>query len=298
MIRKATGHTQSVFGQNVFSTGLSPPPCPSQRATNNYPQRVKGETMNTKLCCTVLVVFTVALVGCATVDTTPPPSSKKILRYRLPILTPVEPDKQDQEKDGIRISVAPYTYSANTVVHKEYRLIPSLITVNNQQPAEVREIPSIAITPDTVRLKVKIYNQLERVLRLQGTVVSFQVAGKQANVPKARYEDFLNGIILPRQEVEYEVGGPDLSDLPDNATVAFLLYDIVTATDAAGNPTQRSNFEFFYTLSYQDKQKEVSSSVNRITLGEADAQLLMQRSGGSGNLLYGPGQWVSMPELD
>jgi hypothetical protein len=223
------------------------------------------------------------------------------------MLTPVDPGKQDQEKDGIRVTVAPYTYTPKTVVRKEYRILSpsfspsSFIKVQNQQqqyPAEVKEIPSIAVTPDTIRLKVKIYNRLDHVLRLAGTVVSFQVAGKQANVPKARYEDFLNGIVLPRQEVEYEVGGPDLADLPDNATIAFLLYDIVTATDPAGNPTQRSNFEFFFTLSRQDKEQEVSSSVNRITLGEADAQLLMQRSGGSGQLLSGPGQWVSMPELD
>ncbi len=246
----------------------------------------------------LLATSAITLVGCETMETSPAPSAMTTLPYRLPILTPVEPDKQDQEKDGIRVTVAPYTYTADTVVRKEYRLIPSLIRMNNEQPAEVREIPSIAITPDTLRLKVKIYNRLERVLRLADTVVSFQVAGKQTNVPRSRYEDFLNGIVLPRQEAEYEVAGPDLADLPDNATIAFLLYDIVTATDPAGNPTQRSNFEFFYTLSRQDKQQEVSSSVNRITLGDADAQLLRQRSGGSGNLLSGPGQWVSMPELD
>ncbi len=254
--------------------------------------------MRTGLFCMLLATSAITLVGCETMETAPAPSAMTTLPYRLPILTPVEPDKQDQEKDGIRVTVAPYTYTADTVVRKEYRLIPSLIRMNNQQPAEVREIPSMAITPDTLRLKVKIYNRLERVLRLAGTVVSFQVAGKQTNVPRARYEDFLNGIVLPRQEAEYEVAGPDLADLPDNATIAFLLYDIVTATDPAGNPTQRSNFEFFYTLSYQNKQKEASSSVTRITLGEADAQLLMQRSGASGNLLSGPSQWVSMPELD
>ncbi len=260
--------------------------------------------MNTKLCCMMLAASMVALVGCATTDTTAPPSTSTTLQYRLPVLTPVDPGKQDQEKDGIRVTVAPYTYNAKTTIRKEYRLAPSSLTslvvvrTQNQNPADVREIPSIAVMPDTIRLKVKIYNRLERVLRLAGTVVSFQVAGKQANVPRARYEDFLNGMILPRQEVEYEVGGPDLADLPDNATIAFMLYDIVTATDPAGNPTQRSNFEFFYTLSRQDKEQEVSSSINRIMLSDADTQLLMQRSGGSGQLLSGPGQWVSMPEFD
>jgi len=203
--------------------------------------------MNTRFYCIVLAASVITLSGCQTTDPTPPPS-RSTLQYKLPTLTPVDPGKQDQEKDGIRVTIAPYTYTANTVVRKEYRILSpsfspsSFISVGNrpepQHPAEVKEIPSIAITPDTIRLKVKIYNRLERVLRLAGTVVSFQVAGKQANVPKARYEDFLNGIVLPRQEVEYEVGGPDLTDVPDGTTIAFLLYDIVTATDPAGNLTE------------------------------------------------------------
>ena len=119
--------------------------------------------MNTRLCFTVLAASAIALVGCQTMDTTPPPN-RTTLQYRLPTLTPVDPDKQDQEKDGIRVSVAPYTYTATTVVRKEYRLVPSLIRMNNEQPAEVREIPSIAVTPDTVRLKV---NSRPRLCRNQ-----------------------------------------------------------------------------------------------------------------------------------
>jgi hypothetical protein len=262
--------------------------------------------MNTRLCCMVLAASAITLAGCQTTDPTPPPS-RSTLQYKLPTLTPVDPGKQDQEKDGIRVTVAPYTYTPKTVVRKEYRILSSsfspssFISVRNQpqqHSAEVKEIPSIAITPDTIRLKVKIYNRLDHVLRLAGTVVSFQVAGKQANVPKARYEDFLNGIILPRQEAEYEVAGPDLDAVPDNSTIAFFLYDIVTATDEAATATRRSNFEFFYTLSRQDQQQEVSSNISRTTLGEADAQLLMQRSGASGQMFSGPGQWTSMPELD
>ena len=37
---------------------------------------------------------------------------------------------------------------------------------------------------------MKIYNQVEHVLRLAGAVVSFQVAGQTMNVPKARSENF------------------------------------------------------------------------------------------------------------
>lgn len=247
--------------------------------------------MNRSLSTVVLAAAILALVGCEMLPTQPQPSSTTTLHYKLPILTPVEMDKQDQEKDGIRISVAPYSYTTRLKVSREYCRAPTFLIVNDQYPADVRETSSIDVTPGNVRFKVKVYNRLERVLRLAGTVVSFQVAGKTKNVPKANYEDFLNGIILPRQEAEYEVGGPDLAELGDNETIAFLLYDIVTVTDAAGNATKRSNFEFYYTLSRQDKEQESSVSVSRVMLNYDAARLLLQRDGGVP-------QWVSLPELD
>jgi hypothetical protein len=190
----------------------------------------------------------------------------RTLTYQLPVITPVEPEKQDQEKDGIRISVAPYSYTTKQTIRREIQPIPTLIIVNNQQPAELREIPSIEIQPGEVRFKIKINNRHERVLRLAGTVVSFQVAGKTVAVSKAKYDDFLSGIILPRQEGEYEIAGPDLAAVPENATIGLFLYDIVTATDQAGNPTQRSNFEFYYTLSRESKTMEAPIAIRRVYL--------------------------------
>lgn len=229
------------------------------------------------------------LVGCVLPPTTPAPAPTTALEYKLPILTPVEPDKQDQERDGVRISVTPYSYTPRQTSAREYRRVQTLLLVNNQYPAQMRETPSVEVQPKELRFKIKIYNRLERVLRLAGTVVSFQVAGKTVAVDKARYEDFLAGIILPRQEGEYEIVGPDLSALPDNATIAFLLYDIVTATDAAGNPTKRSNFEFFHTLSRETKTQEVATSIRRVNLSENQAAALLQRESFAG-------QWVTLPE--
>jgi len=50
--------------------------------------------------------------------------------------------------------------------------------------------------------------------------------------------------------------------MSDNSAIAFFLYDIVTATDAAGNPTKLSNFEFFYTLSGQSNRQTNRTSHN------------------------------------
>jgi hypothetical protein len=239
---------------------------------------------------TSLALAALLLAGCE-MPQRAGPSSTTAVEYRLPVLTPVDVGKQDQEKDGIKISVAPYSYAPKQQFHREFRRIPAILLVDNQYPAEMRETPSIEVSPSDVRLRVKIYNHFERVLRLAGAVVSFQVAGKSAVVPRAKYNDFLEGIILPRQEGEYEIAGPELSDLPDNATIGLFLFDIVTETDAAGNPTKRSNFEFYYTLSQEAKTENVSPRVQRVTLNKGEAALLYQREQGSG-------RWVSVPTLD
>jgi predicted component of type VI protein secretion system len=85
--------------------------------------------MNKRLTNAVLAAAGVVLVGCETMNTTPPPRPTTTLHYKLPTLTPVEPDKQDQEKDGIRISVAPYSYTTRTLVRREYRRAPALFIV-------------------------------------------------------------------------------------------------------------------------------------------------------------------------
>lgn len=241
----------------------------------------------------VMGLILVCTAGCMTMQPEEPAAPQtRAISYELPTLTPVEPAKQDQERDGIRISIAPYTYSPTETVRREYRRVPSLFVVNDQVAAEMREIRGIDVNPKEVRFKVKISNRLERVLRLQGTVVSFQVAGRSVAVDSSRYEDFLSGIILPRQEMEYEIVGPDLEQVPDGATLAFLLYDIVTATDNAGNPTQRSNFEFFYTLTREARTAEVTQApTTRVSLDPVSAQTLVRRESA-------PGAWVAMPELD
>ena len=220
--------------------------------------------MKTKI---VPLIALITLSGCVLPppDAPPPP---RTISYQLPVFTPVDPDKQSQEEDGVRITVAPYAYATKETVHTEIQPLPTLFAVNNEYPAKLTEVPTLEVTPKEVRFKVTVYNHLERVVRMGGTAVAFSVAGKTIATDQSGYADFLNGIILPRQEGDYEIAGPDISTLPDNATIGLFLYDMVTATDAAGNPTKRSNFEFYYTLSRQDKTESVPVTVRRVMLDQ------------------------------
>lgn len=211
------------------------------------------------------------LVGCAT--TQKPKELPSIeVTYGMPTLTPAENTSQDQEKHGIRISVLPYTFSATKKVRCQYKRLPTLFVVNDQYSFEMKEIAYYEVNPEQVQFKIKVYNNLGHVLRLAGTVISFQVAGKMVALDKSGYEDFLNGIVLPRQEMEYEIVGPSINSLPDSCTIALLLYDIVTKTDAAGNPTERTNFEQFYTYSKEIVTKSETVNVQKVMMTPAEAR--------------------------
>ncbi|MEO0228187.1 MAG: hypothetical protein ABIL70_09090 [candidate division WOR-3 bacterium] len=179
--------------------------------------------------------------------------------YTVPEILPVDSAQQMQERSGIKISITPVAFSAERKIKATYEQKPTLLVINDQYNFDKREIPYYDVSPETLIFKLKLYNNLGHVFRPAGTVVSFLVDGKMVALDKAGYENFLSAIILPRQEQEYEIIGPPIATLPDSCTIAFLLFDMITQTDAAGNPTEKTNFEWYYT--YRAKKVTVADTV-------------------------------------
>lgn len=179
--------------------------------------------------------------------------------YKIPEILPVDSAQQMQERSGIKISIVPAAFSAERKSKTEYEMKPALIVINDQYNFDKREIPYYVVSPDILKFKLKLYNNLSHVFRPAGTIVSFLVDGKMVSLEKAGYENFISAIILPRQEQEYEILGPPIATLPDSCTIAFLLFDMITKTDAAGNPTEKSNFEWYFT--YRIKGVTVEDTV-------------------------------------
>ena len=173
-----------------------------------------------------------------------------VIEMKRPSILSVDPTKDNQLRDGVRIIVTPTAFSAERRKTSEFRFQSAILMVGNG-PAARRNRSEPTFGPDEVRFKIRISNRLPRVVRLAGTAVAFQPAGRTTNVPPERYAEFLNGIVLPQQEGSLDLVGPKVSDIKrsdlrgDSATLALLLCDVVTATDAAGTPTRSSNFEFF-----------------------------------------------------
>ena len=244
----------------------------------------------------------VVLLGCATVPTAGGPSvTTTPVNFKMPTIASVDPGKENQERDGVRVIASAMPFRLERVVRTEYRPVRSTLILGNQAPVDRRVISIPDIQPEQLVFKIRINNRLPRVLRLAGTVVAFQVAGRNVNVPQDRYADFVNGIVLPQQETELELRGPSLLELAgsdlnglagDSATVAVLLFDIVTATDAAGNPTRRSNFEFYYRFTLPMHADQYETTTTRLSVTSELYSMVQQRQGADAT------RWVAVPELD
>jgi len=244
----------------------------------------------------------VAALGCtqAPVNTTPT-ATRQMQSVKVPELTTAVKGQDSQEKDGVRVTVTPEPFRIERTHESTFRVVRRTIELGQNRPVQRRDVVTPDLQPQSLAFKVRIANGLGRVIRLSGAVVSFQMSGKNVSVPQENYAEFLSGIVLPRQETELTLRGPSLASFAgphldglagDTATVALLLYDVVTATDNAGNPTKRANFEYYYRLRLVPRPDSVVTTINALSLPVAWwIHIATQQQGD-------PARWVRVRQLE
>lgn len=218
-----------------------------------------------------LIAIALALV-LASCQTAPPPAPQQLkASVKLPTVTRLPETKEAQEKGGVEIAIVPAIYVAEKLEKTTTRqanpsvggmVLVSIATggksggqVYVQQVTEQQ----LRTKPSRLQFTVRINNKLPRVFRGQGSVVQFNAAGKLIPFDRVDYREFVNGIVPPRNESEFKIMGPALDALPDECTLGIFLYDVVTATDVAGNVTEKQNYEWYFTY----KAKMVEETVER-----------------------------------
>jgi hypothetical protein len=234
-----------------------------------------------------LVLFT--LFGCQA--PTPPPPQMVTVTTNIPAINASPETIQSQEKGGVEIAVTPALYKS-TLKHKysiaqENPNVGGILVMsiasggNSQSLVYIREqsTPVLTVEPDHLCFSIHINNKLSRVFRGQGTVVQFNVCGKLIPFGNTNFKELVNCIIPPRNESDFLIYGPSLSEIPDKGIIAIYLYDVVTATDVAGNITEKQNYEWYFEYSLnEDKQTVKLESGNRfVTAAEFQKLILFSR---------------------
>jgi len=236
---------------------------------------------NFELAIPVLASLSLALItGCKT--STPKSLNTTQISCKIPNITPLPETKPSQEKGGLEITIVPATYKA--VRSDKLVITPAAPTIGEQlfgptaaqraQLTFVQEtvVPQLKTQPERLQFAIRINNKLSRVFRGQGAVVQLNVAGKLMPINRSDYAEFVDCIVPPRNESELKVYGPAIDTIPEKATIGIFLYDVVTATDTAGNVTEKQNYEWYFT--YETKLAQ-DSGETKARRGWANTAALM-----------------------
>ncbi len=176
-----------------------------------------------------------------------------------------------QLKGGVQIFVAIQPFqcvpaSRTTKVNASPSFAEQILAKSQhpgQRYVETTKTPYFAVTPERLKVTLKVVNQLSRVFRGAGTVIQFTVAGKTWASKQEDYAEFTNVIIPPRGEQQIELYGPPMDSMPPTGNLGIFLYDVVTKTDAAGNITDKQNYEWYYNYGLQTKEEKGMIEVSK-----------------------------------
>ena len=211
------------------------------------------------------------VTACAAAPPPPPVNAQATIACDMPTTTPLQETKEMQTKGGIQIIVAMQPFQCEQAYHQTS--VPARLDFGEavlasqmhkgQRYVETTRTPYFEIKPQRLKVTVKVVNQLSRVFRGAGAVVQFTVAGKTWANKQEDYAEFTNVIIPPRGEQQIEIYGPPIEAIPKQANLGLFLYDVVTKTDAAGNITEKQNFEWYYGYGRQTKEEQAPVQVVR-----------------------------------
>ena len=233
---------------------------------------------------TSLLGMSLLVTGCVPLQ--PPPTQTTEIHCTIPKIEVIADNvnKQTQTKGGLDITVVPALYKGvradqTSLMQVQANLGEALImNAQTQLVAEQTSIPQLNAEPSRLEFTVKIHNQLNRVFHGQGAVVQFNVDGKLIPFNNTDYKEFSGGIVPPLNDGDLTIYGPPLDTLRDKGTISIFLYDVVTATDVAGNTTEKQNYtwDFSYTMQTVTDTGETKRTRSIMGIGQYQ-QLMMQR---------------------
>ncbi|HVZ71004.1 MAG TPA: hypothetical protein VHJ20_01405 [Polyangia bacterium] len=223
-----------------------------------------------------------ATAACATSQApAAPQTAQNVMTCMQPTMTPLQETKEMQTKGGVQVIVAMEPFLCEKRQRSEVREVaPSFgeqllgsKTHPGQRYVERTTSSYFSVKPERLKVTLKLSNQLARVFRGAGTVVQFTVAGKTWASKVDDYAEFTNVIVPPRGEQQIEIYGPPTEAMPPQGNIGLFLYDVVTKTDAAGNITEKQNFEWYYN--YVLQTHEEPGTVTTATGWEGDLPRLV-----------------------
>jgi hypothetical protein len=234
------------------------------------------------------------ITGCVTTPQAPQTTQIKCTVPKIEVI-PDKVNTETQSKGGLDITIVPALYKTSRSQETTVKQIEPdagtqigmgfLAGLSGQNPTAnsvyVEEVTTPYLTTDPGRLvfTVKIHNQLQRVFHGQGLVVQFNVDGNRIPFDNTDYKEFSGGIVPPNNDSDFTIAGPWLNALRHKGTISIVLYDVVTATDVAGNTTEKQNYtwDFSYTMQDVTETGELKTTRGWMDAGGYQQRMMQQQ---------------------
>lgn len=209
----------------------------------------------------------------------PSPPPRATLNWIMPSFTPTAETQPIVAKGGVSLGATPAVYQRHIAeVQRDSALGNMTPGINYSNPTSwyIRSFrPSVSVTPSDIAFTLTVINNLDRVFRSAGAVISLNVDGRTISFDQSGISEFLDVVLVPRAQAQVTIDGPPLSVLQPSGTIALFVYDVVVAVDAAGNPTAKENWSWYYTYTMDPQSQTVKFRESALWCRTATGQQVM-----------------------
>lgn len=193
---------------------------------------------------------------------------------QVPTIAPMGKTEEVQKRGGVVISVSTVPFTARLVERKAYRQLQTLLVRNGKHNYEVTTTPVLAPSPRQLRFKIRVLNNTDDVLRLAGTLVRFNLDGKDyaLDAESSGMRSIVDGVLAPREQKEFDLVAAPADKLRQGANVSLRIYGVAT-----GSAKEKGNYEWNYrVVSIREEAKDVAATVQTVALEPAEADRLQR----------------------
>jgi hypothetical protein len=185
----------------------------------------------------------------------------------------LSPADSTQRKNKVTIIVD--SKESGPKLYYKLKLFPKnqLLVLNDRYKYTRYLIPFVKGNVSTM-LNVTVINGLDDVLRMGETVLSIKMDGEDVPIDSGGKKKFANAVILPHSNQSFTLKVPLPANKNQCQTFEFGIYEVVTETDSAGNPSKREFFRWTYKCDLTQQTSTVYTIKDEVSMtrGEARAQ--------------------------
>lgn len=235
----------------------------------------------------LLLAPIVAAIGCAPPAKAPSTSDEtETVSYNMPEVRLVEAGKETQESSGVTVSVVPLPFTLSDTPKKTCApidtsstssLLGGLISVNKadpnaKKPYQITSQTGVDFKPKSLTFKLHIINHTDHVMRLGDTYLKLNVNSSEVELSDVDMEKFHKTVLMPGEEKNFTVGGPDWSHNSEAANLDFGLFDLPLNIDKAGNVAERGKFMWTYQARIVSNTTQTKKTVETMSLAPGEAR--------------------------